>query len=80
MPSNVRADNQYYGKYRECCVVAHLNHKEVEYYEDHECIAPSDRGDYYRCPFSDRFRTETPHDFGTCGGNLSSGSFAASRL
>lgn len=35
MPSNVRADNQYYGKYRECCVVAHLNHKEVEYYEDY---------------------------------------------
>ena len=35
MPSNTRAENQYYGKYRECCVVAHLNHAEVEYHEDY---------------------------------------------
>lgn len=35
MPSNSRAENQYYGKYRECCVVAHLNHSEVEYHENY---------------------------------------------
>lgn len=35
MPSNSRAENQYYGKYRECCVVAHLNGSEVEYNENH---------------------------------------------
>lgn len=35
MPSNTRAENQYYGKYRECCVVAHLNHKDVEYHENY---------------------------------------------
>lgn len=35
MPSNSRSTNQYYGKYRECCVVAHLNNTEVEYYEDY---------------------------------------------
>lgn len=35
MPSNCRAENQYYGKYRECCVVAHLNNSEVEYGENH---------------------------------------------
>ena len=35
MPSNTRAENQYYGKYRECCVVAHLNHAEVEYHENY---------------------------------------------
>lgn len=34
MPSNSRAENQYYGKYRECCVVAHMNNSEVEYHED----------------------------------------------
>ena len=34
MPSNSRAENQYYGKYRECAVVACLNNSEVEYYED----------------------------------------------
>lgn len=34
MVSNSRAENQYYGKYRECCVVAHLNHNEVEYNEN----------------------------------------------
>lgn len=34
MPSNCRAENQYYGKYRECCVVAHLNNSNVEYHED----------------------------------------------
>ena len=34
MPSNSRAENQYYGKYRECCVVAHLNNSEVEYHEN----------------------------------------------
>lgn len=34
MPSNSRAENQYYGKYRECCVVAHLNNTEVEYHEN----------------------------------------------
>ena len=35
MPSNTRAENQYYGKYRECCVVARLNHAEVEYHENY---------------------------------------------
>lgn len=35
MASNCRADNQYYGKYRECCVVAHLNNTPVEYNEDY---------------------------------------------
>lgn len=35
MPSNSRAKNQYYGKYRECCVVAQLNNKPVEYYENY---------------------------------------------
>lgn len=35
MPSNSRAENQYYGKYRECCVVAHLNHTKVEYHENY---------------------------------------------
>lgn len=35
MPSNSRAENQYYGKYRECCVVAHMNHTEVEYHENY---------------------------------------------
>ena len=34
MPSNSRAENQYYGKYRECCVVAHLNNTPVEYHEN----------------------------------------------
>ena len=31
MPSNKKENNQYYGKYRECCVVACLNKKEIEY-------------------------------------------------
>ena len=35
MPSNSRAENQYYGKYRECCVVAHLNRADVEYHENY---------------------------------------------
>ena len=35
MPSNSRAENQFFGKYRECCVVAHLNHSEVEYHENY---------------------------------------------
>ena len=35
MPSNTRAVNQYYGKYRECCVVAHLNHAEIKYHENY---------------------------------------------
>lgn len=34
MPSNSRAENQYYGKYRECSVVAHLNSSEIEYHEN----------------------------------------------
>lgn len=34
MPSNTRAENQYYGKFRECCVVAHLNHSEIDYHEN----------------------------------------------
>ena len=34
MPSNSRAENQYYGKYRECCVVAHLNNSEIDYHEN----------------------------------------------
>lgn len=34
MPSNSRAENQYYGKYRECSVVAHLNKTEIEYHEN----------------------------------------------
>lgn len=32
---NSKSDNQYYGKYRECCVVAHLNNTEVEYHENY---------------------------------------------
>lgn len=36
MPSNTRAENQYYGKYFECCVAAHLNNSEVEYHEDYD--------------------------------------------
>lgn len=36
MPSNTRADNQYYGKYRECCVIANLNKTEVDYKENYE--------------------------------------------
>jgi hypothetical protein len=39
MPSNTRATNQYYGKYRECCVVAHLNQSDVEYHEDYSFTA-----------------------------------------
>lgn len=35
MPSNNRADNQYYGKYRECCVVAHLNNTTIDYHENY---------------------------------------------
>ena len=35
MPSNVKADNQYFGKYRECCVVAYLNNSEIEYNENY---------------------------------------------
>lgn len=34
MASNSRAENQYYGKYRECCVIANLNHSQVEYHEN----------------------------------------------
>lgn len=34
MVSNEKANNQYYGKYRECCVVAHLNNEEVQYHEN----------------------------------------------
>ena len=36
MPSNTRAENQYYGKYFECCIAAHLNNSEVEYHEDYD--------------------------------------------
>ena len=39
MPSNTKDNNQYYGKYRECCVVAHLNGSEVKYNEDYEFTA-----------------------------------------
>ena len=35
MPSNSRAENQYYGKYRECCIVAHLNNTDVDYHENY---------------------------------------------
>lgn len=42
MPSNSRAENQYYGKYRECCVVAHMNHAEVEYHENYT-FTPEDQ-------------------------------------
>lgn len=35
MISNCRAVNQYYGKYRECCVVAQLNNEPVKYYENY---------------------------------------------
>ena len=35
MPSNNRAQNQYYGKYRECCIVAHLNNEAVDYKENY---------------------------------------------
>lgn len=35
MPSNNRAENQYYGKYRECCIVAHLNNTDVDYHENY---------------------------------------------
>lgn len=36
MPSNSKETNQYYGKYRECCVVAHLNKTDVEYNEGYD--------------------------------------------
>lgn len=36
MPSNKKADNQYYGKFRECCVVAHLNNADIDYHENFE--------------------------------------------
>lgn len=39
MPSNSRAENQFFGKYRECCVVAHLNHSKVEYHENYNFTA-----------------------------------------
>lgn len=42
MPSNSRAENQYYGKYRECCVVAHMNHTKVEYHENYT-FTPEDQ-------------------------------------
>ena len=35
MPSNSRAENQYYGKYRECCIVAHLNNTDIDYHENY---------------------------------------------
>ena len=35
MPSNSRSKNQFFGKYRECCVVAHLNKTPVEYHENY---------------------------------------------
>lgn len=35
MTSNSRDKNQYFGKYRECCVVAHLNKTPVEYHENY---------------------------------------------
>lgn len=35
MVSNSRDKNQYFGKYRECCVVAHLNKTAVEYNENY---------------------------------------------
>ena len=35
MISNIKSDNQYYGKYRECCVVAALNGSNVNYNEDY---------------------------------------------
>lgn len=39
MPSNNRATNQYYGKYRECCAVAYLNKTEVQYFENYNFTA-----------------------------------------
>lgn len=35
MITNTRATNQYYGKYRECCVVANLNKSPVDYKENY---------------------------------------------
>ena len=35
MISNIKSDNQYYGKYRECCVIAALNGSNVNYNEDY---------------------------------------------
>ena len=46
MSSNSRAENQYYGKYRECCVIAHLNHAEVEYLENYD-IPEKERKDIF---------------------------------
>ena len=34
MPRNSRADNQYYGKFFECCVVSEINNTDIEYKED----------------------------------------------
>lgn len=34
--SNDKSLNQYYGKYFECCIVAHLNNENVNYNEDYE--------------------------------------------
>jgi hypothetical protein len=36
MPTNTKATNQYYGKYRECCVVAQLNKTEIDYNENYD--------------------------------------------
>ena len=46
MASNSRAENQYYGKYRECCVIAHLHHAEVEYLENYD-IPEKEREDIF---------------------------------
>ena len=53
---------------------------QVDYYEDHECLAPSDWRDCDRCSFPDGFRSEAACYSRTCGNYLSGGSFAASRL
>lgn len=35
MPRNSRSNNQYYGKYFECCIVSALNKEEIEYKENY---------------------------------------------
>lgn len=47
MPSNNRADNQYYGKYRECCVIACLNNSPVEYNENY-IFTPQEQEQLYK--------------------------------
>lgn len=47
MASNIKKNNQYYGKYRECCVVACLNDSPVEYFEKY-IFSQEEKDDLYQ--------------------------------